>query len=182
MLLTGKFENSWRNHRSMLALCESRYELARTLATAALRDFEADNNVVSCAYCQKTLGTLDREEGRYDEAVTRFLDSLKVALDVGDRTLLAHILEGFCGLVSALGQHQRAVRLGGMAAAVREAAGAPLSPAWQGLAKRWLDISRAALGEQAASAAWSQGRALSSEQGMAELLAVSQVPDQRPVG
>jgi len=105
-----------------------------------------------------TLATVDLEEGRYDESNARFLHTLEIALDFGDRTLLAHLLEGFSGLATARGQHQRAVRLGGAAAALRESAGAPLGPAWQHIPERWLAISRAALGEVATAAAWTAGR------------------------
>jgi len=48
--------------------------------------------------------------------------------------------------------------LGGAAAALRETAGAPLSPAWQHIPERWLAVSRAALGEVATAAAWAAGR------------------------
>jgi predicted ATPase/DNA-binding XRE family transcriptional regulator len=153
-----QFENFWRNYASMLALCEGRYELARSLASAALIGFASFENPVPRAYCQKTLGTVEREEGRYSEANARFLEALDVALEFGDRTLLAHLLEGFSGLASAVGQHERAVRLGGAAAALRETAGAPISPAWQAIGERWLAISREALGEDATSAAWAEGR------------------------
>jgi len=107
-------------------------------------------------------------QGHYQEAYARFRDGLKVASDFGDKTLLAHCLEGLSGLASALGQHQRAVRLGGAAAALREAAGALQSPAWGHIAERWLAISRKALGEDAASAAWAAGRSLPMERALEE--------------
>ena len=62
-------------------------------------------------YAQVTLGIADREEGRYEAANKRFVQGLDVALDIGDRTLIAHLLEGLSGLASAVGQHQRTVRL-----------------------------------------------------------------------
>jgi tetratricopeptide (TPR) repeat protein len=163
-----QFESLSRNYGAMLALCEGRYDLARTLATAAQTGFDSDNEPLASAYSQMTLGYVDREEGRYEEANARFLNGLQVALDCGDRTLLAHFLEGFSGLACALGQHRRAVRLGGAAAALREAAGAPLSPAWQHLAQRWLAISRQALGEETASAAWAAGQSLPMERALEE--------------
>jgi hypothetical protein len=99
---------------------------------------------------------------------------MRVALDCGDQTLLAQFLEGFSGLASALDQHQRALRMGGAAAALRELAGAPHHPAWQHLADRWLAISRHALGEQAASVAWSAGRSLPMERALEEAEHVSE--------
>jgi hypothetical protein len=115
------------------------------------------------------LGTAERELGRYRESRSTFDDLLPIATDDhGDRMLQAHYLEGVSGLASALGQHQRALRLGGAAAALREANGAPLGPAWQPLVDRWLAISRQALGEQAAAEAWAAGRRLSLAQALAE--------------
>jgi predicted ATPase/transcriptional regulator with XRE-family HTH domain len=161
--------DSFRYHYGgMLALCEGRYELARTLAAKAMVGFDSGSNRLSSAYCQITLGTLDREDGSYQPARARFLTALEVGLDYGDRTLLAHLLEGLSGVASALGGHEHAIRLGGAAAALREAAGAPLSPAWQCLAEHWLTISRHALGEEAATSAWVAGQGLTLERALAE--------------
>jgi len=152
----------------MLALCEGRFELARTLASEASTLFDSENKPLPEAYAQMTLGNVDLEEGHLDEAMSRFLDRLGLALEFGDRTLLAHLLEGFSGVASALGQHSRALRMGGAAAAVREAAGAPLSPAWQRIAERWLAISREALGDKSASADWGAGRSMPLERALEE--------------
>src|SRR5205807_2834473 len=103
----------------------------------------------STAYQQVTLGNVDLQEGSCESANTRFLLGLEVALDFGDRVLLAHFMEGFSGLASALGEHERAVNLAGVAETLREAAGAPLHPAWRGVAEPWLTISRQALREAA---------------------------------
>jgi hypothetical protein len=108
------------------------------------------------------------KEGRYAESNARFLRALAIARNFGDTTLLSHLLEGFSGLATARSQHQRAVRLGGAAAALRETAGAPLGPAWQHIPDRWLAISREALGEVAAAAAWSAGRSLPVERALEE--------------
>jgi hypothetical protein len=148
----------WCNIASMAALCEGRYELARKLATEAMRAFDSQN--VRTAYQQVTLGNVDLQEGSYESANTRFLRGLEVALDFGDRVLLAHFMEGFSGLASALGEHERAVKLAGAAETLREAAGAPLHPAWRGLAEPWLAISRHALGEAAYASALAAGRRL----------------------
>src|SRR5579859_7800613 len=162
------FESAWRHYGGMTALCEGRYPLARMLAAAALTGWTALNKPLPSAYCQVTLGNVALQEGRYAEAAARFSEGLKFASDFGDRVLLAHFLEGLSGVASALGQHRRAVRLGGAAGALREAAGAPLHPAWLRIAEGWLAISRAALGDEAASAAWAAGRRLPLEQALAE--------------
>jgi non-specific serine/threonine protein kinase len=150
-------ENRCRLYGSMLALCEGQYELARRLAAEASTWFGSENNRVGRAWSQMTLGTVELEEGHYEAANSRFLRELNVALEFGDRTLLAHLLEGFSGLAAALGQHQRSLRLGGAAAALREAIGAPLGSAWAHIPEQWLAIAREALAEPMASAAWAEG-------------------------
>jgi predicted ATPase/DNA-binding XRE family transcriptional regulator len=167
-LFDRQLEGLWRAYGRMLALCEGRYQLARTLASDAVTLFDS-GWPGGRGYAQVTLGIADREEGRYEEANERFLQGLDIALDFGDRTLVAHLLEGFSGLASALGQHQRAVRLGGAAEAMREAAGAGGDHlAWQPIAERWLAISRQALGDAAAAAAWRAGRILPIERALEE--------------
>jgi tetratricopeptide (TPR) repeat protein len=160
-------EGVWRLYGGMAALCEGRYELARTLATGAVTAFDSENKPLHSSFALMTLGKVDLEEGRFDEASAQFLRALEVALEYGDRTLLAHLLEGFSGLATALGQHQRAVRLGGAAEARREADGV-FHPSWQPIGERWLAISREALGAEAASAAWAAGRSLTLEQALEE--------------
>jgi tetratricopeptide (TPR) repeat protein len=75
------FESYWNHYGGMLAVCEGRYELAHALASTALNLFRAADRRVWGAYCQVTLGTVDREEGRYEDARSRFNDVLKVALE-----------------------------------------------------------------------------------------------------
>jgi non-specific serine/threonine protein kinase len=164
-------EGYWFDLAGMTALCEGRHELARTLATRAVAAWEAAvaTRVFATAYPQITLGNVDLEEGSYEAAHTRFLRGLEVGLEFGDRDLQAHHIEGLSGLASALDQHQRAVWLGGVAAALREAAGAPLHPAWHGVAEPWLAISRQALGEAAYASAWAAGRHLPLERAVEEV-------------
>jgi tetratricopeptide (TPR) repeat protein len=151
---------------SMAALCEGRFSLAGVLASQASNAFDRDNLVIASGYAQMTLGTAELEEGRYDEAHARLLRVLRIARERGDQTLTAHVLEGCSGIAGAVGQHQRAVRLGGAAAELREKAGAPLSPAWRPLAEHWVTNSREALSEEAAMAAWTAGRKLPLEEAL----------------
>jgi hypothetical protein len=161
-------EGRWCHYAGMLALYQGRYQLARTLATGALTAFDSLNLPRSSGFAGMTLGNVDVEEGQFREANARFLRALNVALDYGEQTLLAHLLEGFSGLSSALGQHQRAVRLGGAVEALREADGAPIHPTFRRIAERRLAISREALGAEAASAAWAAGRSMPMERALEE--------------
>jgi non-specific serine/threonine protein kinase len=171
-------EAYWCNLAGMAALCEGRYELAREHATDAMRVFASQK--VATAYQQVTLGNVDLQEGSYESANTRFLLGLEVALDFGDRVLVAHFMEGFSGLASALGEHERAVNLAGAAETLREAAGAPLHPAWRGLAEPWLVISRQALGEAAYASALAAGRRLPLERVVEEVEQITANANREP--
>ena len=133
------------------------------------QDMPPGTAAMATGRAQITLGSVDVEEGRFHEANARFLRGLEVALDYGNRTLVAHSLEAFSGLASAQGQHQRALRLGGAADALREADGAPLQPAQRRDVERWLTVSREALGVEAATTAWVAGRSLPIERALQEV-------------
>ncbi len=155
----------WGFYGGQIALHEGRYDLARSL----LREAEEvttrqRGRVLRTAYISMNLGVVAREQGQHSEAQTCLDRGLHIAGEYGDRALLAHVLEGFSGLASALDQHERAICLGGAAAALRDAIGAPLSPAWRPLVERWLGVSRAALTSEAAATAWHAGQGMSLEQ------------------
>ena len=80
-------------------------------------------------------------------------------------------MEGFAELTGAQGCPERALRLAGAAAALREVIGAPAPPVWRDRRERTLELAHRALGERAAAAAWAAGRGLSPEAAVAEALA-----------
>jgi non-specific serine/threonine protein kinase len=174
-------ESSWRFVGGQIALHEGRYEMARTLLTEELAN--PGRGVASTApgqqrhslytgYCLMNLGTVAREQGEHIEAAALLGQGLRIAEEYGDRALLAHLLEGFSGLASALEQHDRAMCLGGAAEALREASGAPLSPAWRRMVDRWLEVSRATLSAEAGATAWQTGH----QTPLAQAIAYAQAP------
>ncbi len=68
------------------------------------------------------------------------------------------------------GEHERAVRICGAAAALREEIGAPRPEADQALLEERLRGAAEALGEEACEAARADGRALGLERAIAEAL------------
>jgi hypothetical protein len=73
-------------------------------------------------------------------------------------------VEGLAAVASAQGQPERAVQLLAAAAALREAIGAPLSPADQAGYDRTIAALQATLEPDAFAAAWALGRTLPLEQ------------------
>ena len=84
---------------------------------------------------------------------------------------MADALDGVAGVAAARGQAERAARLHGAAAALREQLGATVVP-WEHPAhERDLAAVRAALEPEAFAAAWAAGAALPLEAAVAEALA-----------
>jgi len=79
-------------------------------------------------------------------------------------------LEGLARVAVAQGRMQRAARLCGAAAALREDRGWPLPPAKRAEHDRTVATARKALGEEAFAAAWARGHVLPVEETIADLL------------
>jgi non-specific serine/threonine protein kinase len=84
---------------------------------------------------------------------------------------LVDALEGMAWLAAAQGQPERAARLGGAIEALREALSAALHPVLYGGHDRAVQYIRQALGEEACTAAWAQGRLLPLDEAVALALA-----------
>jgi len=126
------------------------------------------------------LGELAEKRGDYATSRSLYGESLTIRLRSGDERCIAHCLEGFARLSRAQARPERAARLFGAAEALREAAsvpkpprdpiGDPLPPDPPESHGRDVDAVRAALGEEALAAAWAAGRAMTSQEAVAEAL------------
>jgi DNA-binding NarL/FixJ family response regulator len=120
-------------------------------------------------------GDVACEAGDAVAALRAYRESLAVAAELGARPQVAAALEGFAMLAAAQAQPERALRLAGAAAALRDATGRPRPPAERPRLERALAAARSALGP-AADAAWQRGRRLTAEQAVAAALAAPAGP------
>jgi hypothetical protein len=111
------------------------------------------------------------EEGDHERARSHCVDSINLYRELGDRRNVATLLGQLASQAGRRGQGSRAARLWGAAAALREAIGAPLSPAQRESHERAVAPVRAACGEAEFAAAWIAGEALTLEQAVAEAIA-----------
>ena len=79
-------------------------------------------------------------------------------------------LEGLARVAVAQGKMERAARLCGVAAAVREDKGWPPPPAKRAEIDRTVAAAHGALGEEAFAAAWARGHALPLEEAIKDKL------------
>ena len=117
------------------------------------------------------LGDLARARGDLDAALARYRESLALAEESGDRLFVADALDGVASVAAARGQAERAARLHGAAATLRERLGAAVAPWERPAYERDVAAVRAALGAEAFAAAWAAGAALPLEAAVAEALA-----------
>jgi tetratricopeptide (TPR) repeat protein len=113
------------------------------------------------------LGKVAESRGDYEAARARYEESLTLHREVGERRGIAECLLGFAGVAAAAGQPERAARLFGAAAALREAIGVPMAPVDRADYDRHVAAVHAALGETAFAGAWSAGHDMTLEQAIA---------------
>jgi tetratricopeptide (TPR) repeat protein len=106
------------------------------------------------------LGLVARDEGDYPAARARFEESLMLWREQGNTLGIVRCLEELAAVTAAQEQPQRAARLWGVAAALREVLGAPLSPDDAASLDGFVATARARLDEASFQAAWAAGRAL----------------------
>ena len=120
--------------------------------------------------------------GDLPQAVTRLGESLALRREIGDRGGIAWCLEKLAEIALTVGQRespsrraeafQRAARLFGAAAALREPLGSVIDLADQPEYERQVAMLQAQLDERTFTTAWAQGRAMRLEQAIPEALAV----------
>lgn len=110
------------------------------------------------ANVRKNLGDLDYLEKDFAQAKSAYREGVALFQDAGNTQGTADCLDGLALVCAAEGRPARATQLCGSAAALREAAGTPLSTSRQAEYERGLETLRAVLPEDMFAAAWLAGR------------------------
>jgi predicted ATPase len=158
------------NNLGVLASREGDLEGAADAFTEALALYRTENRRVSIALVLGNLGAVAWRRGELDQAEALEREALAMARDLGDMRRCAEELEQLVRTAGAAGRGERAARLFGAAAALREAMGIPLPAPDREEVEQAVAAARAALGEDAWAASFAAGQALSLEQAIAEAL------------
>lgn len=116
------------------------------------------------------LGSLSREQGNYSRARSLYQESVKIFQELGHKRGIARLLECFAYAAAGRLEAERALRLAGAAAALRQNIGAPLKPAEQVKLEAALETQWQVLNRTAGNTAWSEGWAMPVEQAIEEVL------------
>jgi len=144
---------------------------ARMLLEEGLALSRGLENAWGIARTLASLGNVACEAGEYARASRLYEESLELG---GRRMGLNHTillcLEGLARVAVAQGRMERAARLCGAAAALREDRGWPLPPAKRAEHDLTVAAAREALGEDAFAAAWARGYELPLREASEDLL------------
>jgi ATP/maltotriose-dependent transcriptional regulator MalT len=150
-----------------VALAQGESARARELAEESLALFRDTGDRLGTAESLCFLAHLTAVQGNYAAARALYEQSLLILKEADEQWDIAYNLEGLASVVAAQGDPEWAVRLWGMAKALREAMGAPIPPVYRADYDRSVAAARAQLGEQVFTAAWAQGRVMVPEQALA---------------
>jgi predicted ATPase/class 3 adenylate cyclase/Tfp pilus assembly protein PilF len=147
---------------------------ARVYYEESLAGFRALGDLRGVAGTLGNLGTTARLLGNLPEAAALQQEALAIAQDAGDQVGIATELEGIAAVAVAAGISERAVRLIGAAADLRETTGASIPPDDRPDYERTLAAARAQLGPARFEEARDAGHGLRLEEAVTEALALAQ--------
>jgi predicted ATPase len=146
------------------------FAAARSLYEQGLAIFQELGDRWGIAGTLADLGNLAREQRDCAGAHGLYRESLKIFQELEHKRGVARLLECFACSAAAQFQAERALRLAGAAAALRQVIGAPLMAAEQAKLESLLHPAREALSDRLGAAAWLEGWAMPVEQAIEEVL------------
>ncbi len=147
-----------------LAVGQGNLGLARIHQVGALAIQRQLGDKRGLAFSLRELGSIAATQGDVSGACASLAECMQILRTLGDRQGVAATMEACAGVAATAGQAERALKLAGVAAQLREAIRSPLSKPDEELLESKLAGARAALGPDASARCLSEGRVLSIEQ------------------
>jgi hypothetical protein len=155
----------------LVALAQGDHATARRRFDESLQLFEDSMDWPEVTAVQNYLAGLDTREGKFEAARAGYAASLGLARPARFIFRIAESLDGLAVIAARQHQPERALRIAGGSAALRQVAGYQAQPYIYAELQRALASSRRVLGDAAAGAAWAAGQAMSLDQVVDEALA-----------
>jgi non-specific serine/threonine protein kinase len=121
-----------------------------------------DQSLIASALA--SLGNVELQAGSDANARDHYEESLRLQRSPGARGHVSDCLDGLASIAPRQGRKDRALRLAGAAASIRQAVGAVAEPSSRRLIEAWLDQARAETGGERA---WNEGGELSDQEAIA---------------
>ncbi len=158
------------NHQGDVLRDQGDLAAARSLYEQSLATFRELNDRWGIAGSLADLGNLTREQGDYAAADALYRESLALFQGLGHKRGIARVLEALASSAAAQAQAERSLRLAGVAAALRQAIGAPATPAEQAKLEQSIEPARRTLTTTASRTAWLEGWVMPVERAIGDLL------------
>jgi len=152
------------NQLGLVALFEQRNDDADDLLRQALALHKEARRLIDTAYGLVMIGFVAVQRGQLAEARRRLGEARDLLVDPDDRWIFPFLLECAGTLAAAEGDAVRALRLVGVASALRDRTGIALPPAYRACFEPWFLLARRALPAAEVKAATNSGRALAPGQ------------------
>ena len=159
------------NHQGDVARDQGDWAAARSLYERSLATFYEINDRWGIAGSLADLGNLEREQGDFRAADALYRESLRLFQQLEHKRGIARLLESFACSAAAQADPNRAMRLAGTAAALRQSIGAPLTPGEVARLERGLEAARHGLATTTGGAVWLEGWVMPVEKAIEEVLA-----------
>jgi tetratricopeptide (TPR) repeat protein len=158
------------NHEGSAASDAGDCAAARALYEESLASFRELDDRWGIAGSLADLGNLAREQKDYRAADAMYRESIAVFQELEHKRGIARLLESITCSEAAQARPERALRMAGAAAALRQSVGAPLTPLEQRKLELSLEPAQQALSMAAGRRAWLEGWAMPVEKVIEEVL------------
>jgi predicted ATPase/DNA-binding SARP family transcriptional activator len=151
-------------NRADLALNQADYHRAIELSKESVDLFRAGGSREGEAVALFNWASAALRQGETSQAFAPFVRSLALSADIGYDQYIAYSLEGLAAIFAGLGDHATATRLLAAGDRICQAISACREPAERDLFRRTVARARRELGDDAFTAEWQHGRAMSRQQ------------------
>ena len=158
------------HHLGMVAVAQDDVLVAASLLEDSLERYRELGISRNIAQVYLTLADLNMGDGDRTRAYTCLQNALELMLEVGEKLGVPHALDSYAQLAFEEGRADRAARLAGAGAGLRESIGVLPWPVVQRGRQEWLLRVRAALGDEAFLRAWHEGESSPVEEAIAYAL------------
>ena len=158
------------NHQGAAASNHGDCAAARALYEESLENFRELGDRWGIAGSLADLGNLARDEKNYRAAEAMYRESIAVFQELEHKRGIARLLEAFACSEAAQARPERALRMAGAAAALRQSIGVPLTPVEQSKLENSIEPAQQALSMAAGRTAWLEGWAMPVERVIEEVL------------
>lgn len=156
-----------------VAMAQGHLAEAAAFGEEALAIWRERGDAWSVSWALVQLGKVRRAQGDESGALALYRQTLATSVALGDKEIAARATSEVAVIANTRERFELAARLFGSVAGLREAIGAPLSPAERARHDQSLTVTRAALHEEKYQQCWEEGHALSLEHAVSEALAAA---------